>query len=143
MLRAQLWCSSWKGEGTIHKRGEIEGEGGGGGCRQSRGGEESDWGGSPRGQCGQAPEQPYAGPAREFTAPSSSPCPAQYKDQSIKGTVLLWAHGVPRLLAACSRQGCQLGVALLEELRFQRTGPFKGLGNVCVCVCVFYRDWAH
>ena len=26
MLRAQLWCSSWKGEGTIHKRGE-RGEG--------------------------------------------------------------------------------------------------------------------
>ena len=29
--------------------------------------------------------------------------------------MLLWAHGVPRLLAACSRQGCQLGAALLEE----------------------------
>ena len=27
----------------------------------------------------------------------------------------LWAHGVPCLLAACSRQACQLSAALLEE----------------------------
>ena len=36
MPRAQLWCSSWKGEGTIHKRGEREG--GGGGVQTEQGG---------------------------------------------------------------------------------------------------------
>ena len=35
MLRTQLWCNSWKGEGTIHKRGEREGGGGGGGGVQT------------------------------------------------------------------------------------------------------------
>ena len=38
MLRAQLWCSSWKGEGTIHKRGEREGWGGVGGVQTEQGG---------------------------------------------------------------------------------------------------------
>ena len=39
MLRAQLWCSSWKGEGTIHKRGEREACAGGDTHKEVTGGE--------------------------------------------------------------------------------------------------------